>query len=158
MESRMPPPARTILAAGAIAGVLDILAAFALQATNGVAPHRVLQAIASGLLGPAAYRGGAAAAALGLLLHFVIAGGAAAVFYAASRRWPALVRRALPAGAVFGVLVYAFMNQVVLPLSRVSFRAPAARTVVIMLAIHIACVGLPIALTVRRLAGPAARR
>ena len=154
----MTRAAWTVLAAGAIAGVLDILAAFALQATNGVAPHRVLQAIASGLLGPAAYRGGAATTALGLLLHFVIACGAAAVFYAASRRWPVLVRRAVPAGAVFGVLVYAFMNLVVLPLSRVNFRPPAARTVAIMLAIHIACVGLPIALTVRRLAGPAPSR
>ena len=145
---------RAILAAGAIAGVLDILAAFALQATNGVPPYRVLQAIASGLLGPAAYRGGAATAALGLLLHFVIACGAAAVFYAASRRWPVLVRRPVAAGAVFGVLVYAFMNQVVLPLSRGNFRAPAARTVAVMLVIHILCVGLPIALTVRRQAGP----
>jgi hypothetical protein len=154
----MTRTARTILAAGALAGALDILAAFALQATNGVAPHRVLQAIASGLLGPAAYRGGASTAAFGLLLHFVIACGAAAVFYAASRRWPDLVARAAPAGAVFGVLVYAFMNLVVLPLSRVNFRAPTARTVAIMLAIHVVCVGLPIALTVRRLSGPAARR
>ena len=147
-----------MLAAGAVAGVLDILAAFALQATNGVPAWRVLQAIASGLLGPAAYRGGAATAALGLLLHFVIACGAAAVFYAASRWWPVLLRRAVLAGAAFGVLVYVVMNQVVLPLSRVNFRPSPWRTVAIMVAIHVLCVGLPIALTVRRLAGAPALR
>lgn len=136
---------------GSAAGILDILAAFALAASSGVQPVRVLQAIASGLLGPAAFRGGSPAAALGLALHFVIAFGAAAVYYLASRRLPFLVRQAVPAGLAYGVAVYAVMNLVVLPLSRVNVRAQSPRTMAIMIVIHMVCVGLPIALAIQRL-------
>jgi hypothetical protein len=150
--------ARAVLAGGAIAGTLDLLAAFALQAVRGAPPVRVLQAIASGLLGPSAYTAGGGILLLGLVLHYFIATSAAAVFYAASRGWPVLVRRAVPAGIVYGVVVYAVMSRVVLPLSRGSFRPSAGPMMAVMIAIHIVCVGVPIALTVRRLAGvPAAR-
>jgi hypothetical protein len=146
-----------VLVAGAVAGTLDILAAFALQVVRGAPPVRVLQAIASGVLGRSAYDGGAGVLLLGLLLHYFIATGAAAVFYAASRWWPALVRHAVPAGIVYGVVVYAVMSRVVLPLSRGSFRPSAGWMMATMIAIHIVCVGLPIALAVRRYAGVPAR-
>ena len=55
-------------------GVLDILDAFVFFGIRGVPPLRILQAVASGLVGPAAAAdGGLATAALGLLLHFLIA-------------------------------------------------------------------------------------
>ncbi len=44
---------------------------------------RILQSIASGLLGASAFQGGPQTAALGALLHFFIALVAAAVYYAA---------------------------------------------------------------------------
>ena len=153
----MSPRGKAIVWGGTLVGVLDIAAAIALWATYGVRPARVLQAVASGLLGPSAFRGGAATAALGLLLHFVIAYAVAAVYYAASRHWPLLVRKAVVCGAAYGVLVHLFMNTVVLPLSRGTFRPPPWPVPVIMVVIHILFVGLPAALAVKRPA-PAGER
>jgi hypothetical protein len=140
----------SILWGGAIAGTLDILAAFALSASRGGRPVRVLQGIASGLLGPSAMQGGASTAVLGLFLHFLIAFTAAAVYFAASRGIPVLVRRAAVCGLAYGVVVYLFMNLVVLPASRVTRGTPAVSVVIWLLIIHMLCVGLPIALAVRR--------
>jgi hypothetical protein len=67
---------------GWIAGILDITTAF----IRGRRPVRLLQGIASGLLGPQAFQGGWGTAVLGLALHFFIAFSAAAVYYAASRK------------------------------------------------------------------------
>jgi hypothetical protein len=142
--------ARVILIAGAMAGVLDITAAcVSAFLQNGVPPVRVLQFVASGLLGREAFQGGAATAALGLLLHFVIAFGAAAVFYAASRRLPVLVQQAVPAGVAYGVAVWAFMRFVVVPLSLVRQQPFRLRGAWVQIVIHMVCVGLPIALAVR---------
>lgn len=141
-----------IAIAGLLAGVLDIFAAFAFHGTNGVAPARVLQAIASGALGPAAFAGGRATAALGLLLHFLIAVGAAAVFYLASRGLPMLLQRPIIAGVAYGVLVYGVMNRIVVPLSRLQAGTPPWSSVAILVAIHILFVGLPISLTMARAA------
>ena len=144
MTKRLHP----IVLGGLLVGVLDILAAFVRSGAGGVRPAVVLQAIASGLLGAAAFRGGVRTAALGLALHFVIAFGVAAAYYAASRWWRVLVRQPVVCGLAYGILVYVFMNQVVLPLSRVNFRTPPWSSVLIMVAIHMLFVGLPAALAV----------
>lgn len=135
---------------GAIAGTLDILAAFALSASRGGRPVRVLQGIASGLLGPPAMQSGVPTAVLGLFLHFLIAFAAAAVYFAASRVIPVLVRRAALCGLAYGIVVYLFMNLVVLPASRVARGTPPVSVVIWLVIIHMVCVGLPIALAVRR--------
>jgi hypothetical protein len=88
-----------ILWGGFSAGVLDISAAF----IRWGKPVRLLQGIASGLLGPRAFQGGKGTAALGLALHFFIAFSAAAVYYAASRRLAFLRQRALVWGMFYGV-------------------------------------------------------
>ena len=98
-----------ILAAGLLCGAMDITAAFITWTPKGVSPRRLLQSIASGLLGPAAFRGGWATAALGLAFHFLIAFTAAAVFYAASRRIGALLHHAWLAGVGYALVVYAFV-------------------------------------------------
>lgn len=144
---------RAILTAGALAGALDIAAAFTIYALRDVGPVRILQSIASGILGRAAFAGGAATAALGLLLHFFIATTAAAVYYAASRRLKLLLRRPILYGALYGIAVYAFMNYIVIPLSAVTQRPFVLSMALLMVAVHVLCVGIPIALTVRR-SGP----
>jgi hypothetical protein len=83
-------------------------------------------------------------------LHFLIAFTAAAVYYRASRVLPVLVRHAVISGLAYGVMVYVFMNAVVLPLSRVNFGLPPWHVVVTLVVIHMLCVGLPITLAVRR--------
>jgi uncharacterized membrane protein YagU involved in acid resistance len=111
----------------------------------------MLQSIASGVLGLDSYNGGLKTAALGLVLHFVIATGAAAVFYAASRKLSFLVRQAIISGLLYGIVVYFFMQLVVLPLSAFPHKvAFTLSSLLIGLGVHMFCVGLPISLTVRR--------
>ena len=143
-------PAKWFVLGGIIAGALDLAYALTFSALRGVPPMRILQAIASGLLGKPSFTGGATTAALGLLLHFLIAIAAAGVFYAASRRFDWLVRRAVVAGIVFGLCVYAVMNAIVLPLSAIPFKLTYAPLALVTdLLSHMFLFGVPIALCVR---------
>lgn len=143
---------RAILCGGLLAGILDITAAIVTnRLLRGTAPIRILQSVASGLLGTDSYKGGMRTALLGTALHFVITFTAAAVYYAASRRLNFLVQRPIVWGSLFGIAVYWFMNLVVLPLSAFPHKITFAPTnLAIGLVVHILCVGLPIALSVRR--------
>lgn len=138
-----------ILVSGVVAGLTDLTGAILVWGARGVAPLRLLQGIASGLLGAAAFRGGAATAAVGVVLHFTIAVSAAAVFALASQRLPTLVERPVLAGAAYGVAVYLFMSWIVLPLSLVQRSAPSWDRIATGIVIHVLCVGLPIALVTR---------
>jgi hypothetical protein len=89
---------KAILAGGGLAATFDIIYAFVLSAPSGVSPTRVLQSVASGLLGNRAFQGGTAAAAVGLLAHYGILFAAAALYLAASRRLPWLRERAVLCG------------------------------------------------------------
>lgn len=156
-----PSPAwRAILWAGGIAGILDISSAVVVTLLRDRSVVKMLQGIASGLLGPQALEGGPATAVLGLALHFVIAFGAATTYWAASRKLPWLLDRAVLCGLLYGIAVWLFMNMVVLPLSAIPgpfHFPPPLRSVVIQLPIHMLLVGLPIALLVRRFSGTAGR-
>jgi hypothetical protein len=146
--------ARAVLVGGLLAGSLDIVAAFVVYGFLGATPPRILQSIASGVMGTAAFQGGLATAALGTLLHFFIALVAAGVYYAASRRLGFLVRRPVMGGLLYGVAVYLFMNLVVVPLSAVPKRPFVLGVALVILIVHMVCVGLPIALAVRRYGRP----
>jgi hypothetical protein len=143
---------RTIFTAGTVAGLLDIGDAFVTYALRGVAPARVLQGIASGLLGIRAFTGGAWTVILGGGLHFLIAFSAAGVFYFASRRIQLLTKRPVFSGILYGCCVFSFMNFVVLPLSAIGLRLPSSPGAWInsVLAILL-LVGLPISLIVHRI-------
>jgi len=146
-----PKAYRVIFWGGLIAGALDIAAALVNSGLRGVKPLRVLQTIASGLLGIDAFKGGFATAALGLVVHFFIAIVATAVYYVMSRKLKLLVQQALVCSPVYGAAVYLFMYLIVLPLSAVPFKISYTLGVVVTgLIIHIFCVGLPISLVVRR--------
>jgi hypothetical protein len=139
-----------ILAGGLACGVLDITAAFVVYGAFGAKPMGILKGIAAGLLGPRAFDGGVGTALFGLSLHFVIALGAAAVYVLASSRWPFLLKRFVVAGVLYGVAVYFFMNRIVVPLSAARKFPFSLRMMLIGVAIHIVCVGLPIAAMTRR--------
>ena len=137
---------------GLACGVLDITQAFiASWSFRGAPPARVLQTVASGLLGPSAYKGATATAALGAFLHFFIAFSAAAVFYLASRKISFLLEMPVVSGLIYGELVFLFMTFVVLPLSAIH-RVPTFTLGYILTGPigHPLLVGLPIALAVRR--------
>jgi len=146
-------PALAVVAGGVTAAVLDITYAFTFFGlTRGTSPEKILHSIASGVLGKAAYAGGAAAAALGGALHVGIALVMALVYVAASRALPALTRRPWLWGPLYGIGCYIVMNYVVL-LLRFGPRPPPHLDVLIGgLAIHMFGVGLPIALFAARAA------
>jgi hypothetical protein len=146
---------KTILLGGLIAGTLDMTAA-CIQAwlRSGATPGRVAQFIASGAIGStAAFSGGAKTIVLGFAFHYLIATTATAVFYIASRRLRILVERPIVMGLLYGVVVYLFMNFVVVPLSAIVQRTAPPLSARIQAALIIMfCIGLPIALIVRRFA------
>ena len=147
-----PNASRVILLAGLVAGACDLTGAIVVSWLRaGVSPVRVMQSIASGLLGGTAYQGGATTALLGVVLHFMIATIWTAIFYTASRSIRFLVERPVAAGLLYGVVVYLFMNFVVLPLSAFPMRAPPTFTGrLIGMLIIMFCIGLPIATIVSR--------
>lgn len=152
MTSRSSQAAKVILLGGLIAGTLDLIAAFvSAWLRNGATPLRVSQFIASGAVGTTAFTGGYKTALLGVAFHFLIATTAATVFYLASRKLHFLIKWPVPMGLLYGVLVYLFMNFVILPLSAITparvpptLSARAIQALIIMF-----CVGLPIALITR---------
>ena len=139
---------RAIGWAGLLAGSLDITVAFVEAGLEGRSPVSLLQGIAGGLLGMSSFRGGLATAALGLFFHFLIATTAAAVFYLACRKLKFLVKHAIPSGLLYGVVVYSFMNDIVLPLS--AYHTKIAPPHIMDVAVLMFMVGLPIALIVRK--------
>jgi uncharacterized membrane protein YagU involved in acid resistance len=141
---------RAILWGGLVAGVLDAVDGVVAFGIKGMNPIQVLQYIASGLLGPASFKGGLSTAALGTVLHFLIAFVAAAVFVLTSNKIRALTQKPVLWGLSFGVVVYFFMNYLVLPLSAVP-KGPFFLGLFLNGVIgHAFFVGLPIALYARR--------
>src|ERR1041385_8378020 len=102
-------PVRTIVVAWLIAGILDITSAFVIAGIKGTGSIRMLQGIASGLLGPRSFEGGLSTAGLGLAIHFFIALVAATLFYAASRKIDFLAQQPVVSGLLYGIAVYLFM-------------------------------------------------
>jgi hypothetical protein len=148
--SGRPRAADVILAGGLVAGVLDIVNAIAFwRLYNGASATAILQSVAAGLQGKAAFTGGASSAALGLLLHFLIMFAMAAAYWLACRRWPALLRRPVPAGIAYGLGTWAVMNYVVVPLSRASSPPFIPAWFADGLLAHVLLVGLPFALIAR---------
>ncbi len=139
-----------ILLGGISCAILDGAASTIQFALRGVNPSRVWQGVASGLLGPESFRHGTRSAVLGLLCHFLIAMVAAMVFSLAIRYLPSLVRHYLLSGALYGVIVFLFMNLVVIPLSAMPKRPLTLSGVMTQVLIHIFCVGLPISLAASR--------
>ncbi|HEY0684642.1 MAG TPA: hypothetical protein VGD45_20065 [Steroidobacter sp.] len=143
--------AYAILWGGLIAGAIDITYALGFSAARGVPPTRILQSVASGLLGGASYQGGTATAVLGFVLHFVLMLIIAAIFYFASTRLRFLVRHPVGWGALYGFLVYWVMNLVVLPLSAFPSEVKFVPIVVITsLIVHAFGIGVPIAIASRK--------
>jgi uncharacterized membrane protein YagU involved in acid resistance len=146
-------PARTVLLAGFVAGCCDITAALLVYcAIVPTTPTRLLQGIAAGLLGrQAAYAGGPKTAVLGFICHFVIALGAATVYFLLAKAMPFLHRSPLVlSAALWGTIVYFFMQYVVLPLSRIGMPRFNLKFTIIGLIIHFFCIGLPITAITRR--------
>ena len=146
MTMGKPKLLRAILAGGAIAGTLDITAAFITFGMNSP------KAIAGGLIGRQAFQGGAAVWILGLFLHFFIAFSAAAIYCLASRKLEFLREHFVVCGMFYGIAIYLVMNLVVLPLCALHATGPyQLRALLQGLIVHMLLIGLPISYSLRKL-------
>ncbi|MFL6529285.1 MAG: hypothetical protein ACJ8KX_02325 [Chthoniobacterales bacterium] len=147
---------RAISITGLIVGAMDITSALLMALARGATATRLLQFVASGVLGRRAFDGGLATAALGLALHFVVAFGVVIVFYLASRSIAAIREHPVVSGIAYGLVVYAVMNLIVLPLSAAKPRHALVPDL-IQIAIHMFIIGLPTSLLLRRFSGVTGR-
>jgi hypothetical protein len=120
-EEAKPMKAKAIMFGGLSGGLGDLLFAIAWAAFHGMAPQKLLQVIASGWFGNAAFDGGWNTAAVGFASHFGIALVVAALFSALATRMPALLERPLVSGIALGVATFLAMRLIVLPLSAFPF-------------------------------------
>lgn len=114
MQTGMRELVRMSVFGGLTAGTIDIGAAALIYSAS---PLLILQAIASGVLGRAAFQGGTRTQLLGLALQWAMSCVIAAVYVAATRLMPVLLRRWVLAGIGFGTVVFGVMNYIVVPLS-----------------------------------------
>jgi hypothetical protein len=151
--SRSVPKA--ILIGAIVAALLDLLDPIIFYGLRGVAPTKIPQSIASGILGRAAYSDGVASVLLGLAAHLFIALVWATIFVLAARSLPFLERHAVVSGLLYGAFIYAFMYHLVLPHTNLYPRInpnPVPAVLVNNIAAMVFLVGLPISLANRRFA------
>ena len=141
---------KPIVVATAIAGTLDILAAFFFAGQAGSGPERVLHVVASGPLGDTAAPGAGFAAA-GLAVHFAIMACMAAAYMVVAQRRRWLLRHPTLAGLGYGLLLWLIMYGVVRPSRWPQLSLPTdPAQIAEQWFCHLLLVGLPIALVARR--------
>jgi hypothetical protein len=141
-----------VLIGGLVVGTLDITYACVFWALKaGVPPQRIFQSVARGVLGTAAFSGGAATAALGLFLHYFIAMMMSIAYYLVARKWTMLVKQPVLFGIAYGVALYGVMNYIVVPLSKAGGGGSGGTLwVALSIVVHALLIGLPIALFARK--------
>jgi hypothetical protein len=142
--------AMTILAAGLLAAVAEMLLVLPIQYKLGATPDIVFQSIASGALGKQAFHDGIYTVVLGIGIHVLISLCAAAAYLFMAMRWPVVREHWAVSGMLYGIIVYVLMTFVVIPLSAIGFAMPRSWGRFLMsFSIHIFAFGLPIALVCR---------
>lgn len=117
LASRRSPGSYVVLG-GLALGTLDLIFACTFWgALRGLAPQRILQSIAAGVQGPAAFDGGTGSAALGALCHYFIAIMMVLAYTLVAARSRRLIEHPVRYGLPYGLLLYAVMTYVVVPLS-----------------------------------------
>jgi hypothetical protein len=110
----------------------------------------VLQYVASGAMGNAAFTGGPTTAPLGLVFDFILTTIMSGVFILSVDRIPLLRKHVIPGSLLYGFGVFVVMNLIVLPLSAAPpLPAPPMWLFIEMILEHILLIGLPLGLLVR---------
>ncbi|MEA2569723.1 MAG: hypothetical protein QOI24_1724 [Acidobacteriota bacterium] len=146
----MKRSAAALLVGAFVVGTLDLLFAIGFWLPKGVAPIRILQSIAAGVLGRASFTGGKQTAVLGGLLHYFIAFVIVLVYWLSAKRIEILQRKPILLGALYGIGVYLFMNYVVIPLSAAKPSRFNLVWVVASVIVHMFLIGVPAAIAARK--------
>jgi membrane associated rhomboid family serine protease len=113
----------------------------------------MLRYVASGPF-PAATDMGASGAVLGLLVHFGLMAIMAAVFMLIARERPRLLESPITAGIAYGLMTYAVMNLIAVPLRFGTPLPPKPISIATQLFAHVCLVGIPMALVAARYLRP----
>ena len=143
---------RSIALGGMIIGTLHItIQHFLFYSVLGKFPFTsIMQYIASGVLGEAAFAGGLATALLGVLFHYLIAFVVAGVFIVSAARIPLLRRNIIVGSLLYGIAVYFVMEMIVVPLSATPEVVRTQFEIIELTIEHALLIGLPLGLLVRR--------
>ena len=144
-------PAPWLLLAAIGAAVLDLGFAVLFWVAEGMPAIRVLQSIASWLLGRAAYEGGITTAVLGSVLYVALMWTLAVIYRGLSRSFPRLLRQPVRFGLAYGALMYGLVFHIAVPLFTAA--GPASQRlywIVACVLAYMVLVGLPCAWAARR--------
>ena len=137
---------KTILWSGLVSGLLDATAGIIFYFLwLGFNPFQVVEYIASGIYGEAAYEGGIVVLLVGLFFHFIVAYAVAIIYFYAYPKISLLRQYKVTSGLVYGLGVWLVMNLVIIPFTNVPespFDIVLSGAGIIW---HILLVGLPIA-------------
>jgi hypothetical protein len=143
---------KPIAIATAISGTLDIAFAMILTVFFGREIGNMLRYVGSGPF-PAAMDMGTGGAILGLLVHFALMAIMASILMLFVRERPQLLDRPIVLGVVYGLITYAVMNLVVVPLRFDAPLPPSGLSIATQLFAHIVLVGIPMSLVAARYFG-----
>lgn len=143
---------KAILLATLVAGTLDIIAAVTMNGivSGSFKPVRILQGIASGAIGRSAFEGGIGMALIGLIFHYCFALMFATVYFFLFPYLPFLQRSPVLWGFLYGMVAWAIMNGLVIPLSKLNPGPFNWERAIINIVILMFMIGLPIALMARK--------
>jgi hypothetical protein len=146
------PMNRYILSAALIVFVLAtsdlIFACTYWRVTHDVPPPRLIQNIASGLLGKRAFAGGENTVLLGVVLQYFMISLMVGTYYAASTQIKALNAKPWVWGLLYGIVLYTVMNHVVVPLSAAPRGPVIASWIILSIVVHLV-IGVTVAFGAR---------
>lgn len=137
---------KTILLSGFIAGTLDMLSAILVYSAilHKTSALKIMQSIASGVLGKQAYAGEITTALYGLALHYSIAFIFAIGYFFLFPRVVCMRKHKIASGVLYGICIGALMNLVVLPLVFSQRAAITWDSFLLAVTILILMIGLPV--------------
>lgn len=141
---------KLLVVAWLLVGTLDLLAAFLdFYVNSGGSPRTLLQYIASGMYGEAAFKDASNMVIAGLFFHYLIAGLFTFFFFLVFSRIAVISDYWLLLGLTYGIFVWAVMNAVVLPFTKARHVPVFGMTFIEIakpMAILILTIGVPLAL------------
>jgi len=137
-------PVSLLIKGWLLVGTLDIIAAIIQTLMAGGSITKLMQYIASGVFGTAAFEGGMTYAVLGLAFHYLVAFGWSFLFLLVYPKLPFALKHRLLTGIAYGAFVWFMMNRIVLPLSNVSVRPFDPVRSLIAAAVLIVAIGIPL--------------
>jgi uncharacterized membrane protein YagU involved in acid resistance len=135
-----------VLKSGFLVGTLDITAALLnFYIKTGKDPQLVLKYIASAVFGKEeAYGSGSIMSVYGLLFHYIIAFFFTIFFFLVYPKLKFLSYNKVLTGIGYGIFIWAVMQYLVLPLSKIGSTYPDLKSAIIAMSILIFCIGLPL--------------